>query len=239
LLVALAVVVLVLAAGGILAATRPWAHPVATNTPTPGAPANVFPTETSGTWVGTYQQSDGRAYQIELAITGGTDTAQVRYPDLGCLGTVTVLSRTGTSIRAQERISSGRCTLTGIMTIQLQPTGQHAVTTTRPLLRIRLTFPAPASDTTNISSPRTACHTAVATGVPSRRNVVRLTYLLPPSSAGMVIDPAYGATGRGGRDDRGARSARRRLRTRSTTLRTMAAATIATVTFTAVDSADP
>src|SRR5207248_424072 len=117
LLVALAVVVLVLAAGGILAATRPWAHPAATNTPTPGAPANVFPTETSGTWVGTYQQSDGRAYPIELAITGGTDTAQVRYPDLGCLGTVTVLSRTGTSIRAQERISSGRCTLTGIMTI--------------------------------------------------------------------------------------------------------------------------
>jgi actin-like ATPase involved in cell morphogenesis len=129
-LVALAAVVLLLTGGGILAATRPWAHPAATNTPTPGAPANVFPTETSGTWAGTYQQSDGHASQIELAITGGTGTAQVRYPDLGCLGTVTVLSRTGTSIRAQERIASGRCTPTGIMTIRPQPGGQLAVSYT-------------------------------------------------------------------------------------------------------------
>ncbi|MFG2037859.1 hypothetical protein [Dactylosporangium sp. NPDC048998] len=58
-----------------------------------------------------------------MDITAGSKIAQVRYPDAGCQGTVTVLSANGGVIRAQEAITSGRCTPTGIMTMHLGPDG--------------------------------------------------------------------------------------------------------------------
>lgn len=98
------------------------------NSPSPMSPGTVvFPEALNGTWAGVYQQSDGRLHQMELAITANVSTAQVRYPSLGCFGTVTAVSRSEQSLRAQESILNGGCTPTGTLTIELRPNGQLAI----------------------------------------------------------------------------------------------------------------
>jgi len=98
--------------------------------PTSGPPAEpsfsngVFPANLAGTWTGVYQQSNGHSYRVELVVTANLAAAQVRYPDLGCFGTVTAISRSGSSIRAQESILNGKCTPTGTLNIELQPNDQ-------------------------------------------------------------------------------------------------------------------
>src|SRR5205814_8447922 len=71
----------------------PQPPPVATSASTEAQPSTnasspVFPTELAGTWTGVYEQSTGQSYRMELVITGNLGTAQVRYPELGCFGTV-------------------------------------------------------------------------------------------------------------------------------------------------------
>jgi hypothetical protein len=88
----------------------------------------VFPGEFGGTWTGVYKQSDGQSYRMELVITANTSAGQVRYPSLGCFGTVTATSRSDQSVRAQESILNGRCTPTGTMMIELRSNGQLSIT---------------------------------------------------------------------------------------------------------------
>jgi hypothetical protein len=118
----------------VLLATQPWAHTSSSDTsdqtgnePTPtdtaqggGDSTAVFPTDAVGSWAGEYRQSDGRTYQMELTVGAGSDTAQVRYPELNCAGTITVQSREGLTVHAQEHISTGACTPSGSMTIEVR-----------------------------------------------------------------------------------------------------------------------
>ncbi|MEV6930677.1 Hsp70 family protein [Dactylosporangium sp. NPDC051485] len=146
-LVLIAIVAALVAAGAVLAVTRPWlpaansssdnAGPVPTvvvgTAPTTTAPAPAavqateaaieYPSTWAGSWGGSYVQDNNKVYQMSLVVTAGSKIAQVRYPDAGCQGTVTVLSVSGGVIRAQEAITSGRCTPTGIMTMHLGPNG--------------------------------------------------------------------------------------------------------------------
>jgi hypothetical protein len=144
LIVGIIVAVLVLGTGGVLLVTQPWAHtsssssdtsdqgggdqpgptdtatPDSTPTDTPTTEAAVFPTDAVGAWAGEYRQSDGKTFRMELTVNAGSDTAQVRYPELNCTGTITVQSREGTTVHAQEHISSGTCTPSGSMTIEVR-----------------------------------------------------------------------------------------------------------------------
>ncbi|MFI5908230.1 Hsp70 family protein [Dactylosporangium sp. NPDC051541] len=138
--------VVVLVAGAVLAVTRPWesagpadpaSSPVAGSGPPatdvrtsagPPAAQAAFPASWAGTWTGEYRQDNGKTYTTALFITSGSGVAQVRYPDIPCLGTVTVQSQDGGVIRAQEAITSGRCTPTGTMTMRLQAGNQLEVT---------------------------------------------------------------------------------------------------------------
>jgi hypothetical protein len=69
----------------------------------------------------------------------------------------------------------------------IRPWLSHGATTTRPLLRIRLTFPLSGAVKANNSPPSTTNHNAVATPRPSRRNVVRLTLRLWPIICSMTV----------------------------------------------------
>ncbi|WP_432834150.1 Hsp70 family protein [Dactylosporangium sp. CA-092794] len=148
-MIAVAVVAALVAVGVVLAVIRPWQPAASTaasqsqpaaaaqTTPAAAAPPPVttaavatqpaaleYPAGWAGSWTGEYQQDNAKSHQINLDITAGAKTAQVRYPDIPCQGTVTVLSRSGDVIRAQEAITSGRCTPTGVMTIHLGPDGR-------------------------------------------------------------------------------------------------------------------
>lgn len=132
LFVVFVIAVAVLAA--LLLYAGPWSHtPAADTSSTPTTPttptgtegpANAFPAAWSGTWTGAYVQSNTKSHQLVIAITGGTATAQVRYPDLGCLGTLTFFSASGQTVVAKESILTGHCTPTGTMTIN-QTTGDQ------------------------------------------------------------------------------------------------------------------
>jgi hypothetical protein len=63
---------------------------------------------------------------MEVVITANTNTAQVRYTEADCRGTLTVLSRDGSTIRTQEAILNGRCTPTGTMVLRLRSANQIA-----------------------------------------------------------------------------------------------------------------
>jgi hypothetical protein len=52
----------------------------------------------------------------------------VRYPDLGCLGTLTFFSAHAQTVIAKESILTGHCTPTGTMTINQTTSDQLDVT---------------------------------------------------------------------------------------------------------------
>ncbi|MGI5246747.1 Hsp70 family protein [Dactylosporangium sp. CA-139066] len=106
---------------GPAAATPAATTPAAAQTP--AATELAFPSSWAGTWTGSYVQDNNKAYQMRVDITAGSKVGQVRYIEAGCQGTLTVLSVNGDVIRAQEAITLGRCTPTGIFTMHLGPDG--------------------------------------------------------------------------------------------------------------------
>ncbi|HTJ31597.1 MAG TPA: Hsp70 family protein [Dactylosporangium sp.] len=154
-IVLVAIVAALVAAGAVLAVTRPWqpaantssnagggsganaapttvgaAQPTtpaaAVTTPAAAAPPVAelaYPSSWAGTWTGSYVQDNNKVYQMRIDITAGSKVGQVRYVEPGCQGTLTVLSINGDVIRAQEAITLGRCTPTGIFTMHLGPDG--------------------------------------------------------------------------------------------------------------------
>jgi serine/threonine protein kinase len=93
--------------------------------PSPSA-APVTPSATPsesdvGDWVGELRQSFGSTEPVHLRLAPGADTGTIRYPRLGCEGTVTVTRRTVEKIVMTERIDVGRCSQDGI--VVLWPTG--------------------------------------------------------------------------------------------------------------------
>ena len=73
----------------------------------------VFPASAAGAWTGTIKQSDGRSWRLELSAPAGAHVGSVRYPELGCAGTLTLISVTVNTMRALEQITSGSCTPSG------------------------------------------------------------------------------------------------------------------------------
>jgi hypothetical protein len=82
----------------------------------PAAPT-AFPASMEGVWTGRIQQTDGRAWAIELTINEGARVATVRYPELRCTGTLTFDRATTSELRAREHINSGDCTADGAVTL--------------------------------------------------------------------------------------------------------------------------
>jgi hypothetical protein len=72
-------------------------------------------------WVGELQQSFGSAEPVHLRIAPGADSGTIRYPRLGCSGTVTVIRRSSEKVVLTERIDTGQCSTRG--SIVLWPTG--------------------------------------------------------------------------------------------------------------------
>ncbi|MBU2667037.1 serine/threonine protein kinase [Actinoplanes bogorensis] len=87
----------------------------------PPPPSSSAPAPAAAEWVGELQQSFGSAEPVHLTFALDADRGTIRYPRLGCSGTVTVTERTTEKIALTERITDGPCTAVG--TIVLWPTG--------------------------------------------------------------------------------------------------------------------
>jgi hypothetical protein len=77
----------------------------------------TFPPTVEGLWTGTVQQSDGRAWLVELRFNPGAAVGTVLYPDLRCTGTVTFVREDGAGLHAREKITAGDCTPGGVVTL--------------------------------------------------------------------------------------------------------------------------
>ena len=94
------------------------------SSPPASAPASLpapGPEPVAGDWVGELKQSFGRPEPVHLRLAAQAESGTIRYPRLGCSGTVTVLSRTSEKIVLAERIDTGKCSKRG--SIVLWPTG--------------------------------------------------------------------------------------------------------------------
>ncbi|MEV4642344.1 serine/threonine-protein kinase [Actinoplanes sp. NPDC049548] len=95
------------------------AAPPATSATPSAAPS---PSASAGTeWIGELQQSFGSDEPVHLRFALDADRGTIRYPRLGCSGTVTVTQRTSEKIVLAERIDKGHCSARG--DIVLWPTG--------------------------------------------------------------------------------------------------------------------
>ncbi len=131
--VAVAAVAAALLGGGaaaavpLLADRRPPAEgPPAGTTAAPSASPSTPPSVTASKpavaeWIGELRQSFGSAEPVHLRFALEAERGTIRYPRLGCAGTVTVTERTGEKIVLAERITKGRCSARG--DIVLWPTG--------------------------------------------------------------------------------------------------------------------
>jgi hypothetical protein len=88
------------------------------------APGVRFPAELDGRWVGRYEQTDGRTWQLVLTIVGGQTEASVRYPEIPRAGVLTIVGATGSTLDTRERITDGACTPSGSMAFTLIADGR-------------------------------------------------------------------------------------------------------------------
>ncbi|MFC4947860.1 serine/threonine-protein kinase [Pseudonocardia sp. GCM10023141] len=117
----IATVLLVVAAAVVVVLLSPWAE----------APAPVavgFPAAFGGRWSGQLQQSGGAipVFDAEVVITPGSDVAGVRYPQLGCAGTLRLSpAQPGPSdtLAAVEVIDEGPCGSDVQVRLRRQPSG--------------------------------------------------------------------------------------------------------------------
>ncbi|MEV8508539.1 serine/threonine-protein kinase [Actinoplanes sp. NPDC051475] len=105
--------------GGAAASPAPSATLSASPAATPSA------TPSAADWVGELQQSFGRPEPVHLLFALKADRGIIRYPRLGCSGTVTVTERTSEKIVLVERIDDGPCSKRG--DIVLWPTGPDSM----------------------------------------------------------------------------------------------------------------
>jgi hypothetical protein len=80
------------------------------------APASRL-ADLAGTWDGELVQSNGRRWTVELHIDGGGGTATVTYPQLSCIGDVTLINVGDTALTYHEHIRTGPCTPEGTITL--------------------------------------------------------------------------------------------------------------------------
>ena len=72
-------------------------------------------------WIGELEQSFGRPEPVHMVFALEAGSGTIRYPRLGCSGTVTVTQRTSEKIVLAEHIDKGPCSTQG--EIVLWPTG--------------------------------------------------------------------------------------------------------------------
>ncbi|MCU7723869.1 serine/threonine protein kinase [Actinoplanes sp. KI2] len=110
----------VAAAAPLLAEHRP---PGATVTSSPPAtkPSLAGSGPVAAEWIGELQQSFGRPEPVHLVFALEAESGTIRYPRLGCSGTVTVTQRSSERIVLAEHIDKGPCSVRG--EIVLWPTG--------------------------------------------------------------------------------------------------------------------
>ena len=91
----------------------------------PAPPAGSASRPAPAEWIGELRQSFGRGEPVHLRFALDAGTGTIRYPRLGCSGTVTVTERTSDRIVLAERITAGPCSKRG--TIVLWPTGPDSM----------------------------------------------------------------------------------------------------------------
>ncbi|GLZ00458.1 hypothetical protein Acsp02_77100 [Actinoplanes sp. NBRC 103695] len=106
-----------LAGAGVVPLLKGSEQPRATPAPPPAASSPPPAAE----WIGELKQSFGSAQPVHLRLAPEEDQGTIRYPRLGCSGTVRVTSRTSEKIVLVERIDTGTCSPRG--DIVLWPTG--------------------------------------------------------------------------------------------------------------------
>jgi len=123
---AVAAVTIALLGGGAAAAVplladhRPPGVIVASSPPAT-KPSLAVSEPVAAEWIGELQQSFGRAEPVHMVFALDAASGTIRYPRLGCSGTVTVTQRTSEKIVLAEHIDKGRCSSRG--EIVLWPTG--------------------------------------------------------------------------------------------------------------------
>jgi hypothetical protein len=101
--------------------------------PDPGGapPTSAGPTAATaavvGTWRGGLRQSDGKSWSMELHLDEGGRTGTTTYPELRCVGDLTIATVGVDTLRYRERIRSGTCTPGGTVTVSLRPDGRMDV----------------------------------------------------------------------------------------------------------------
>jgi hypothetical protein len=81
----------------------------------------------AGRWRGELVQSDGQRWSMELHLDEGGRTGTTTYPELRCVGGLTIATVGVDTLRYRERVRSGTCTPDGTVTVSLRPDGQMAV----------------------------------------------------------------------------------------------------------------
>ena len=78
----------------------------------------------AGTWRGGLVQSDGKRWSMELHLEEGGRTGTTTYPELRCVGGLTIATVGVDSLRYRERIRSGTCTRDGTVTVSRRSDGR-------------------------------------------------------------------------------------------------------------------
>jgi eukaryotic-like serine/threonine-protein kinase len=81
----------------------------------------------AGRWRGELVQSDGKRWSMELHLDEGGRTGTTTYPELRCVGGLTVATVGVDTLRYSEHIRSGTCTPDGTVTVSLRADGRMDV----------------------------------------------------------------------------------------------------------------
>ncbi len=114
-------------AGSPSASTRPGR----TSSP---PPAQGVPGTMAGTWAGTVRQTKPQlSVTVRISLAGGALSGTVSYPQLGCAGTLTVVSGGTARLNLTQKISTGRVNCAdGTITLALRPSGKLTFSFARP-----------------------------------------------------------------------------------------------------------
>jgi eukaryotic-like serine/threonine-protein kinase len=92
--------------------------------PSTAASTTAVTAAVAGTWRGELTQSDGQRWSMELHLYEGGRTGTTTYPELRCVGGLTIDTVGVDTIHYRERIRSGTCTPDGTVTVSPRPDGR-------------------------------------------------------------------------------------------------------------------
>jgi eukaryotic-like serine/threonine-protein kinase len=100
----------------------------------PPPPTKQVPEGMAGTWTGTVRQTKpALSVSVQISLTGGGRGGTVSYPQLGCSGSLTVVTGGSARIIAVQKIRTGRANCAdGRITLSAQPGGKLAYVFARP-----------------------------------------------------------------------------------------------------------